>query len=42
MARKHAFELVSKDAMLTNPADVNIRRALLDKFGDTLGLADVA
>ena len=42
MARKHAFELVSKDAMLTSPADVNIRRALLNKFGDTLGLADVA
>jgi ATP-dependent DNA helicase RecG len=42
MARKHAFELVSKDAMLTDAADVNIRRALLNKFGDTLGLADVA
>jgi ATP-dependent DNA helicase RecG len=42
MARKHAFELVAKDAMLTSPADKNIRRALLDKFGDTLGLADVA
>jgi ATP-dependent DNA helicase RecG len=40
MARKHAFELVEKDAMLTS--DKNIRRALLDKFGDTLGLADVA
>jgi ATP-dependent DNA helicase RecG len=42
MARKHAFELVEKDAMLTGPSDKNIRRALLDKFGDTLGLADVA
>jgi ATP-dependent DNA helicase RecG len=39
MARKHAFALVGKDAMLTS--DKNIRRALLDKFGDTLGLADV-
>jgi ATP-dependent DNA helicase RecG len=42
MARKHAFELVSEDPMLTKPADTNIRRALLKKFGDTLGLADVA
>lgn len=42
MARKHAFGLVEKDAMLTKNADKNIRRALLDKFGDTLGLADVA
>jgi len=42
LARKYAFELVTKDAMLTSPADVNIRRALLNKFGDTLGLADVA
>jgi ATP-dependent DNA helicase RecG len=41
MARRHAFALVEKDAMLTSPADKNIRRALLDKFGDTLGLADV-
>jgi len=41
MARKHAFELVEKDAMLTSPTDKNIRRALIDKFGDTLGLADV-
>ncbi len=40
MARKHAFGLVEKDAMLTS--DKNIRRALVDKFGDTLGLADVA
>jgi len=42
MARKYAFELVSKDAMLTGPSDKNIRRALLNKFGDALGLADVA
>jgi ATP-dependent DNA helicase RecG len=42
MARKKAFELVSKDPMLTQPGHKNIRRALLDKFGDSLGLADVA
>jgi ATP-dependent DNA helicase RecG len=42
MARKHAFELVAKDPSLSNAAQTNIRRALLAKFGDTLGLADVA
>jgi ATP-dependent DNA helicase RecG len=42
MARKHAFELASKDPMLTDPAHREIRRALGAKFGDALGLADVA
>ncbi|HEW78472.1 MAG TPA: DNA helicase RecG, partial [Phycisphaerales bacterium] len=42
MARKNAFELVSQDPMLTGPEHKNIRRALLAKFGDSLGLADVA
>lgn len=42
MARRHAFELVKDDPMLTNPENKNIRRALLAKFGDSLGLADVA
>ena len=42
MARKNAFELVSQDPMLTNAEHRNIRRALLAKFGDSLGLADVA
>ena len=42
MARKNAFKLVSQDPMLTNPEHRNIRRALLAKFGDSLGLADVA
>ncbi|UCG47696.1 MAG: ATP-dependent DNA helicase RecG [Phycisphaerales bacterium] len=42
MARKHAFELVEKDPMLAEPDHKNIRRALLEKFGDSLGLADVA
>ena len=41
-ARKNAFELVSNDPMLTRPEHKNIRKALLDKFGDSLGLADVA
>jgi ATP-dependent DNA helicase RecG len=42
MARKKAFELASQDPMLTKPQHKNIRRALLEKFGDSLGLADVA
>jgi ATP-dependent DNA helicase RecG len=42
MARKNAFEMVSQDPMLTRTEHKNIRRALLAKFGDLLGLADVA
>jgi len=42
MARKNAFELVSQDPMLAEAQHKNIRRALLAKFGDALGLADVA
>jgi ATP-dependent DNA helicase RecG len=42
MARRHAFELVSKDPSLQQPEHYNIRRALLAKFGGSLGLADVA
>ena len=42
MARKNAFELVRSDPMLTRPQHRNIRRALLAKFGDSLGLGDVA
>ena len=42
MARKDAFELVGLDPMMTSPEHRNIRRALLSKFGDSLGLADVA
>ncbi len=42
MARKYAFELVNTDPMLTKTSHIHIRRALLAKFGDALGLADVA
>ena len=42
MARRNAFELVSQDPMLKRPEHTSIRRALLAKFGDSLGLADVA
>jgi len=41
-ARRNAFELVSQDPMLVKAEHKNIRRALLAKFGDALGLADVA
>lgn len=42
MARKDAFKLVSSDPMLTEPCNKNIRKALLAKFGEALGLAGVA
>ncbi|MHC4425120.1 MAG: ATP-dependent DNA helicase RecG [Planctomycetota bacterium] len=42
MARRNAFELVSEDPMLAKAEHKNIRQALLAKFGDALGLADVA
>ncbi len=42
MARKKAFELVEADPMLRKTTHLNIRRALLNKFGDSLGLADIA
>jgi ATP-dependent DNA helicase RecG len=42
MARRDAFELVSADPMLTSPLRRNIRQALITKFGDSLGLADIA
>jgi len=42
LARRNAFELVSQDPMLVNAEHKNIRRALLARFGDALGLGDVA
>ncbi len=42
MARKNAFELVAEDPMLIKAEHKNIRRMLLTRFGDSLGLADVA
>ncbi len=42
LARRKAFELTSQDPMLTKPEHKNIRHALVAKFGDTLGLADIA
>ncbi len=42
VARRNAFDLVSQDPMLVKAEHKSIRRALLAKFGDALGLADVA
>jgi len=42
MARKKAFELVAQDPMLTKSQHRNLRRELLNKFGASLGLADIA
>ena len=41
MARKDAFTLVNDDPMLTQPHHKAIRKALLAKFGESLGLVDV-
>ncbi|MBW8000680.1 MAG: ATP-dependent DNA helicase RecG [Planctomycetes bacterium] len=41
MARRDAFEMVAADAMLKDGGHKNIRRVLVSKFGDTLGLADI-
>ncbi|MHC4293061.1 MAG: ATP-dependent DNA helicase RecG, partial [Planctomycetota bacterium] len=42
LARKYAFELVEMDPMLIHPEHKDIRKALLYKFADTLGLVDIA
>jgi ATP-dependent DNA helicase RecG len=42
MARRYAFEMVSEDPILISPMHKNIRQSLLTKFGEALGLADVA
>jgi ATP-dependent DNA helicase RecG len=42
LARKNALEMVRQDPMLTRTENKNIRRALISKFGDSLGLADIA
>ena len=42
MARKNAFALVCQDPMLTKAEHKNIRLALLAKFGEAIGLADIA
>jgi len=41
-ARKNAFDLVTADPMLTSRGHRNLRKTLIDKFGEKLGLADIA
>jgi len=42
MARKDAFKMVESDPMLTKPEHKNIRFAVVSRFAESLGLADVA
>jgi ATP-dependent DNA helicase RecG len=42
LARRDAFELVNSDPTLTKKENKNIRSALLARFGDSLGLVDIA
>ncbi len=41
LARKDAFALVEADPMLMNAEHRAIRTALLERFGETLGLVDI-
>jgi len=41
MARRNAFEMVRRDPMLRAQGHRNIREALMRKFGQSLGLADI-
>ncbi|HPS55467.1 MAG TPA: ATP-dependent DNA helicase RecG [Sedimentisphaerales bacterium] len=42
MARKNAFKFVEKDPMLRNSENKAILKEIISKFGDSLGLADIA
>jgi ATP-dependent DNA helicase RecG len=42
IARRHAFQVVLSDPTLAGPEHRSIRRALIARFGDSLGLVDVA
>ena len=42
LARKDALKLVKQDAMLTKAEHKNIRTALIERFGETAGLVDIA
>lgn len=41
-ARKNAFELVDSDPTLSQPENLNIRKALIQKFAEKIDLADIA
>ncbi len=42
LARKDAFKLVEQDAMLTGAGHKNIRKSLIERFGETVSLVDIA
>ncbi len=42
LARRNAFELVKQDPTLNKPQNKNIRKTLIKKFGDKIGLVDIA
>ncbi|MGE4285474.1 MAG: ATP-dependent DNA helicase RecG [Phycisphaerae bacterium] len=42
MARRDAIELITHDPYLGAPKNVALRRAIISKFGDKLGLTDIA
>ncbi len=42
LARKNAFKLVADDPMLTEASHKVLRRTLLERFGEALGLVDIA
>ena len=42
LARKNAFELIAADPLLEHADYKNIREALIEKFGEKLGLVDIA
>ncbi|MGE5296476.1 MAG: helicase-related protein, partial [Solirubrobacterales bacterium] len=42
IARRHAFQVVVSDPTLAQPEHRGIRRALIARFGNSLGLVDIA
>jgi ATP-dependent DNA helicase RecG len=42
IARRHAFQVVLSDPTLAQPEHRSIRRALIARFGGSLGLVDIA
>ncbi|MBW8016482.1 MAG: ATP-dependent DNA helicase RecG [Planctomycetes bacterium] len=42
LARKDAFQTIKKDPLLESPQNKNLRNELINKFGEKLGLIDIA
>ena len=41
MARRDAFDMISSDPDLSNPENLNLRKTLIEKLGEKLGLTDI-